>query len=284
MNSKIVDSMHIPFYRFANGVSVPMFGLGLDQVRDLKLAYDSLIYAFSLGYRSVDTASAYYNEEAVGKAIRECGLSREEIYITTKLTADDQGYYATLKGFDESRKRLQLDYIDCFLIHWPGKYLYIDTWKAFEKLYAEGRVKVIGVCNFTQKHLDRLSKNTSVMPMVNQIEIHPYFQQVELDAYCRNRAMLVEAWSPLMCGGIVLNDPVIKEMALEMGKKPAQVILRWHYQKGHRIFPKSVTPKRIAENISIFDFSLDSMQIEKIDALNSHNFRIGPNPDVFFER
>ena len=276
--------MSIPFYKFSNGVTVPMLGIGLDQVRDLKLAYDSLIYAFSLGYRSVDTASAYYNEEAVGKAIRECGLPREDIYVTTKLTADDQGYDATLKGFNESLKRLQLEYVDCFLIHWPGKYLYVDTWRAFEKLYVEGRVRVIGVCNFTKKHLDRISKDASIMPMLDQIEIHPYFQQVELDAYCRNRSMLVEAWSPLMCGGIVLNDSVIKEIAMEINKTPAQVILRWHHQKGHRVFPKSVTLNRIAENINIFDFALNDVQMGKINDLNSHSFRIGPNPDIFFER
>jgi len=277
-------NMDIPVYQFANGVNVPMFGIGLDQVRDLQLAYDSLMYAFSLGYRSIDTASAYYNEEAVGKAIRESGLARQEIYVTTKFTADDQGYDATLKGFEESLKKLQLDYIDCFLIHWPGKYMYVDTWRAFEKLYAEGRVKVIGVCNFTQKHLDRLFREGSIMPMVDQIEIHPYFQQTELDAYCRNRSMLVEAWSPLMCGGIVLGDPVISEIAVETNRTPAQVILRWHHQKGRRVFPKSVTPKRIAENVCIFDFSLDDTQMKRIDGLNSHNFRIGPNPDIFFER
>jgi len=276
--------MDIPFYQFKNGIKVPMFGIGLDQVRDLDLAYKSLIYAFSIGYRSIDTASAYYNEEAVGKAIKESGIPREEIYVTTKLTADDQGYEPTLKGFTESLKRLSLDYIDCFLIHWPGKYLYMDTWKAFEKLYSDGRVRVIGVCNFTKKHLDRLFREVSVFPMLDQIELHPYFQQMELDTYCQEKEMLVEAWSPLMCGGIVLNDPVIIKLSEEINKTSAQIILRWHYQKGHRVFPKSVTPKRIAENINIFDFSLDNVQMRKINALNSHNFRIGPNPDIFFER
>jgi diketogulonate reductase-like aldo/keto reductase len=276
--------MSIPLYRFANGVEVPLFGLGLDQVKDLALAYDSLMYAFSLGYRGVDTASAYYNEEAVGRAVRECGIPREAIYVTTKLTADDQGYEATLKGFDESLRRMKLDYIDCFLIHWPGKYLYVDTWKAFEKIYDEKRVRVIGVCNFTQKHLDRLWPEAAVPPMVNQIEIHPYFQQKTLGEYCQNRGILVEAWSPLMCGGIVLKDPVIAGIAEETGKTPAQVVLRWHFQKGRRVFPKSVTPERIAENIGIFDFSLDDIQIEKIADLDSHHFRIGPNPDIFFER
>ena len=276
--------MNIPSFQFENGIKVPMFGIGLDQVRDLDLAYNSLIYAFSIGYRSIDTASAYYNEEAVGKAIKESGISREEIYVTTKLTADDQGYEATLKGFSESLKRLNLDYLDCFLIHWPGKYLYIDTWKAFEKLYREGLVKVIGVCNFTIKHLDRLSKEASVLPMLNQIEIHPYFQQTQLAAFCQDKGMLIEAWSPLMCGGIVLNDSVILDISEETKKTPAQVILRWHYQKGYRTFPKSVTPERIKENINIFDFSLNLTQMEKMNALNSHNFRIGPNPEIFFER
>jgi diketogulonate reductase-like aldo/keto reductase len=261
--------MNVPVYRFTNGVEVPLFGIGLDQVRDLQVAYESLIYAFSIGYRSVDTASAYYNEEAVGRAVRECGLPREALYITTKLTSDDQGYEATLRGFDESLKRLGMDYIDCFLIHWPGKYLYVDTWKAFEKLYEEKRVRVIGVCNFTQKHLDKLFRQAAILPMIDQIEIHPYFQQAALDAYCMEKGLLVEAWSPLMCGGIVLNDPVIAGIAAGIHKSPAQVVLRWHYQKGHRVFPKSVMPQRIAENISIFDFSLNDAQI----ALSAKNYR-----------
>jgi diketogulonate reductase-like aldo/keto reductase len=276
--------MSIPLYHFDNGVEVPLFGLGLDQVRDLNVAYESLMYAFSIGYRSVDTASAYYNEEAVGKAVRECGLSRSGLYVTTKLTADDQGYEATLKGFDDSLKRMGLDYIDCFLIHWPGKYLYLDTWKAFEKLYEEKLVRVIGVCNFTQRHLEKIFNEAKIKPMVDQIELHPYFQQTELDKYCQSQGLLVEAWSPLMCGGIVLNDPVILGIAEETGRTPAQVVLRWHHQMGHRIFPKSVTPKRIAENIGIFDFSLAKAQLEKIAVLGKKNFRIGPNPNIFFER
>jgi len=276
--------MNIPFYESSNGVKIPMFGIGLDQVRDLNVAYNSLMYAFSLGYRSVDTASAYYNEEAVGKAIRESGIRRDEIYVTTKLTADDQGYEATLKGFNESLKRLNLDYIDCFLIHWPGKYLYVETWKAFEKLYNEKRVRVIGVCNFTQRQLTRLFNEASIKPMVDQIEIHPYFQQTALDTFCREKGLLVEAWSPLMCGGIVLTNQVITDLAEETNKTPAQVILRWHHQKGHRVFPKSVTPERIKENLGIFDFSLNKVQMEKINDLDRYNFRIGPNPDIFFER
>jgi len=276
--------MNIPFYQCSNGVKIPMFGMGLDQVRDFDVAYNSLMYAFSIGYRSIDTASAYYNEEAVGKAIRESGIARNEIYVTTKLTADDQGYESTLKGFDESLKRLNLDYIDCFLIHWPGKYLYVETWKAFEKLYKEKCVRVIGVCNFTQKHLTRLFREASIMPMIDQLEIHPYFQQAALDAFCREKNMLVEAWSPLMCGGIVLENQVITGIARETERTPAQVILRWHHQKGHRVFPKSVTPNRIKENVGIFEFSLNNSQMDKIDSLARYNFRIGPNPDIFFER
>ncbi|MEG1061543.1 MAG: aldo/keto reductase, partial [Oscillospiraceae bacterium] len=257
--------------------------IGLDQVRDLELAYQSLLHAFSVGYRSVDTASSYANEEAVGRAVRDCGLRREELYITTKLTAADQGYEPTLHAFDQSLARLGLDYIDCFMVHWPGKYLYVETWRAFLRLYEEKRVRVIGVCNFNPHHLEKLKAETGVLPMVDQFESHPYFPQNDLTAFCKSRGILTEAWSPLMCGGLVLKDPAVAAVAAACGKSPAQVILRWHHQKGHRVFPKSTTPKRIEENVQIFDFALSEDQMSLIDALAKQQMRIGPNPDIFFE-
>lgn len=275
--------MNTPEFILSNGVEVPAIGLGMDQVRDEKQAYQAVISAISMGYRSIDTASSYKNEEYISHAIRDCGVSRKELYITTKLTASDQGYEASLKAFERSLKALGVDYLDCFLIHWPGKYLFVETWKAFEKLYKEKSVRVIGVCNFNAHHIVTLEQNTSILPMVDQIESHPYYPQDELQQFCGSKGILMEAWSPLMCGGKVLNDSVITDIAIESRKSPAQVILRWHYQKSHRIFPKSVTPARIKENFEIFDFTLSEEQMNRINSLGKHNLRIGPNPDIFFE-
>lgn len=273
----------VPNYTFKNNVSVPMFGIGLDQVTDLEQAYNTVLCAVENGYRSVDTASSYANEEAVGKAIKDCGIDRSQFYITTKLTAADQGYDQTLRAFEQSLKRFQFDYMDCFLIHWPGKYLYVDTWRAFLRLYEEKLVRVIGVCNFNPHHLERVYSETGVYPMVDQFESHPFFPQEELNSYCKERGILTEVWSPLMCGGLVLQNELIKKIALKKNKSTAQIVLRWHHQKGHRVFPKSVTPERIKENICIFDFSLSKEEMDMIDTLSENNMRIGPNPDVFFE-
>ena len=270
-------------YTFANGVEVPMLGIGFDQVRDIALAQRLMEYALETGYRSVDTAHSYGNETGIGNAVRESGIKREEIYITTKLTAKDQGYDSALRAFDRSMNNLQLDYLDCFLIHWPGKYLFTDTWRAFIRLYEEKAVRVIGVCNFNIHHLETVEKETGVLPMVNQFESHPYYPQNELADYCLGRGILTEAWSPMMCGGAIFADPTIGAVAVESGRTPAQVILRWHIQKGHRIFPKSVHTDRIDSNFRIFDFALDDGQMERINALEGKNEKIGPNPDVFFE-
>lgn len=270
-------------YTFANGVEVPMLGIGFDQVRDIALAQRLMEYALETGYRSVDTAHSYGNETGIGNAVRESGIKREEIYITTKLTAKDQGYDSALRAFDRSMNNLQLDYLDCFLIHWPGKYLFTDTWRAFIRLYEEKAVRVIGVCNFNIHHLETVEKETGVLPMVNQFESHPYYPQNELADYCLGRGILIEAWSPMMCGGAIFADPTIGAVAGESGRTPAQVILRWHIQKGHRIFPKSVHADRIDSNFRIFDFALDDGQMERINALEGKNEKIGPNPDVFFE-
>lgn len=273
----------IPEYVLSNGVTVPKLGIGFDQIRDTELAQSLLEYAFETGYRSIDTAHSYGNEEGVGRAVRASGLKREEIYITTKLTAGDQGYDAALRAFDKSMGNLKLDYLDCFLIHWPGKYLFAETWKAFIRLYEQKVVRVIGVCNFNIHHLEKVEKETGVLPMVDQFESHPYYPQEKLSEYCQRRGILPEAWSPMMCGGVIFEDPVVKRIAQETKRTPAQVILRWHIQKGHRVFPKSVHRERIRSNFELFDFALDERQVESIDKLGSRNEKIGPNPDIFFE-
>lgn len=272
-----------PKYVLSNGVKVPKLGIGFDQIRDIGLAQKLLEYAFEIGYRSVDTAHSYGNEEGVGRAIKASGLKREELYVTTKLTAGDQGYDAALRAFDKSMENLKLDYLDCFLIHWPGKYLFTETWKAFIRLYEQKVVRVIGVCNFNIHHLEKVERETGVLPMVDQFESHPYYPQEELSEYCRRRGILPEAWSPMMCGGAIFEDPVIGKIAQETNRTPAQVILRWHIQKGHRVFPKSVHRERICSNFNIFDFVLEEGQMARIDGLGVRNEKIGPNPDIFFE-
>ena len=271
-----------PTTELASGIDIPMLGIGMDQVRDFKQGYDALIYAFSIGYRSVDTAYSYGNEEAVGRAVRDCGIPRSEIFITTKLTMYDQGYDSALRAFDKSLKNLGLEYMDSFLIHWPGKYYFTDTWKAFIRLFEEKMIRAIGVCNFNIHHLEKLREKTGVMPAINQVEWHPYFQQPQIAKYCKQHNILLEAWSPLMCGGEVLEDKHIVAISQEIGKSSAQVILRWHLQQGRRIFPKSVTPSRISENLDIFDFDLTPTQIEVIDSMGVSDLRIGPDPDIFF--
>ncbi len=275
--------MNVPTYKLANNVQIPVLGIGMDQVKDFKQGYEALLHAFSIGYRSVDTAFSYGNEEMVGNAVRDSGLPRNQFFVTTKLTGSDHGYDAALRGFEKSIKRFRLEYLDSFLIHWPGKYLFVDTWKAFERLYREKRVRAIGVCNFNIHHLVTLLKEAEIVPMVNQIEWHPYFSQPDIARYCREHNILVEAWSPLMCGGEVLDDKVIHGIADALHKSPAQIILRWHLQAGRRIFPKSVTSNRIEENMGIFDFQLAPEQAARIDSLGWRRLRIGPNPDVFFE-
>jgi diketogulonate reductase-like aldo/keto reductase len=238
--------------------------------------------ALELGYRSIDTAAGYANEKGVGKAIRESGLKREEIFVTTKLANSKQGYDETLKAFDRSMSDLGLDYLDLYLIHWPlpmfGKAA--DTWKAFEKLYSEKRIRAIGVCNFEPAQLEDLFKTAAVKPAVNQIELHPRLTQKPLLSFCRKNKIAVEAWSPLMSGGDVLKDKNILGLADKYGKTPAQIILRWDIQNGVIVIPKSVHADRIAGNMDIFDFELDDEDMELIDSLDK-GFRTGPNPYTF---
>lgn len=270
------------YYKLANGVEVPAIGFGTWQAPAGKTAVDSVLCALECGYTSIDTATAYNNEESVGEGICKSGISRSELFITTKLWNADQGYDSTLRAFDASMKKLRLDYLDLYLIHWPGRDKYVPSWKAMAKLYSEKRIRAIGVSNFLVHHLNTLIKDADVVPLVNQIELQPYLAQAATEAYCKGKNILVEAWSPLMSGGEALRDPVIAKIAEKNSKTPAQVILRWHYQLGRRILPKSVTPSRIKENIDIFDFALDDEEMKSINRLSAKNQRTGPHPDTFF--
>jgi len=259
-----------------NGVKMPRLGLGVWKVTDPGDVERAIHAAVQTGYRSIDTASFYKNEAEVGQAIRSCGVPREELFITTKIWNEDQGYDKTLAAFEESRKRLGLDVVDLLLIHWPGKDKYIDTWRAFEKLYREGFVRAIGVSNFQIHHLDKLIEASEIVPAVNQVEFHPLLTQKELLAYTKEKGIQLEAWSPLMQGN--LDQPALKEIAAKYGKTPAQVVLRWDLQHGVVTIPKSITPSRIAENADIFDFELTAEDMDRIDSLN-RNHRFGPDPD-----
>ncbi|MFS0674783.1 aldo/keto reductase [Ornithinibacillus sp. 179-J 7C1 HS] len=264
-----------------NGLQMPKLGFGVWKVSDDE-AEKAVKEAIKVGYRSIDTAMIYKNEEGVGRAIANSGVPREELFITTKVWNSDQGYENTLKAFDASLERLGLDYVDLYLIHWPlpNDDLYVETYKALEKLYKDGKVKAIGVCNFNIDHLQRLLDECEVVPVLNQVECHPYLQQPELKAFCKENGIFVEAWSPLMNGKEVLENEVIKEIADAHGKTPAQVILRWHLQYDNIVIPKSVTPSRIAENFNLFDFELSDEDMKKIEGLNK-NYRSGADPAEF---
>ncbi|MFS0782619.1 aldo/keto reductase [Bacillus sp. 1P06AnD] len=262
-----------------NGVKMPRLGLGVYKMEDNEQAVESIKHAVKTGYRSIDTAAIYKNEKAVGAGIKECGLPREELFITTKVWNSDQGYQSTLDAFETSLDKLGLDYVDLYLIHWPVAESYKETWKAMEKLYEEGKVKAIGVCNFHQHHLEDLLKDARIKPMVNQIELHPNLNQEALRAYCQTQQIAVEAWSPLARGRL-LNDPQLKQIAEKHGKTVAQVILRWDLQHDIITIPKSVKPHRIEENADLFDFALSDEEMATIDRMNT-NERAGQDPDNF---
>jgi diketogulonate reductase-like aldo/keto reductase len=265
-----------------NGLTMPKLGFGVWQVSDDE-AENAVKEAIKVGYRSIDTAMIYQNEAGVGRAIAAADVPREELFITTKVWNSDQGFDSTLKAFEESLERLGLDYVDLYLIHWPmpNENLYVDTYKALEKLYQDGKVKAIGVCNFHIEHLQRLLDECEVVPVLNQVECHPYLQQSELKAFCKEHNIYLEAWSPLMNGKDVLSNEVIQGIAEAHGKTPAQVILRWHLQYDNIVIPKSVTPSRIEENFNVFDFELTSDEMKKIEGLNQ-NHRNGPDPNDFY--
>ena len=261
-----------------NGVKMPQLGFGVWQVEDTQ-ATAAVAKALEVGYRSIDTAMIYRNEHGVGKAIRESTIPREDLFITTKVWNNDQGMENTLCAYEKSLERLGLDYVDLYLIHWPTpKYdRYVDTYKALEKLYHEGRVRAIGICNFDINHLERILTECDIKPVLNQIECHPYFAQKEMKNFCAKHEIFVEAWSPLEQGGTILQEPVILKIAEAHGKSSAQTILRWHLQNNTIVIPKSVTPSRIEENINVFDFVLTQDEMEEIDQLD-RNLRRGKVP------
>jgi 2,5-diketo-D-gluconate reductase A len=271
----------VPTLRFNNGREVPQIGFGVFQVPPDEVI-EPVRTAIEAGYRLIDTAAMYGNEEGVGKAIADSGVPRDELFITTKLNNTDHGYDAALAAFDTSMAKLGLDVLDLYLIHWPlpKRDDYVETWKAFEKLYADGRVRSIGVSNFHSNHLNRLFAETDVKPVMNQIELHPGLPQTELRRFHADNEMLTEAWSPIGQGQGLLDDPTIGSIADRVGKSPAQVVLRWHIQHGIVVIPKSVTPSRISENLDVFDFELADEDMAALSDLSGPG-RVGPDPDTF---
>jgi diketogulonate reductase-like aldo/keto reductase len=260
-----------------NGVTMPRVGFGVFQTEEGLEVENAVRWALETGYRHIDTASFYENESGVGKAIAESGVPREELFVTTKVWNTEQGYNETLKAFDRSRSKLRLDVVDLYLVHWPLKNSFKDTWKALEKLYADGKVRAIGVSNFLPHHLEDLMADFDVVPAVDQVEWHPFLFQKELYDFCKAKGIQQEAWSPLTRARF-LDNPVITDIAGAHGKSPAQVLLRWDLQHEVVTIPKSVHKERIIENSQIFDFKLSSEEMARLDALDS-NTRIGPHPD-----
>ncbi|MFC4598343.1 aldo/keto reductase [Cohnella hongkongensis] len=262
-----------------NGVRMPWFGLGVFQANEGEEVKKAVLTAIKAGYRSIDTAAAYDNEQGVGEAVRLSGVAREELFITTKLANPDQGYDSAMRAFEASCRKLRMDYIDLYLIHWPVAGKYRESWRAMEKLYEEGRIRAIGVSNFQIHHLRHLMEGSAVVPAVNQVELHPRLSQRELRQFCSEHGIRVEAWSPLMKGQL-LDDQTLLRLAAKYGKTPSQIILRWDVQSGIVTIPKSVKEARIRENADIFDFELTDEDMTAIDNLNQ-NYRIGPDPDNF---
>ncbi|MEK5393109.1 aldo/keto reductase [Margalitia sp. FSL K6-0131] len=266
-----------------NGVKMPWFGLGVFKVEEGQELVQAVKNAIKHGYRSVDTAAIYGNETGVGKGIlegiKEAGISRDDLFITSKVWNDDLGYDSTLKAFETSLDKLGLEYLDLYLIHWPVEGKYKEAWRALETLYKAGKVKAIGVSNFQIHHLENLLKDAEIKPMVNQVELHPRLTQKELLSYCLENDIQLEAWSPLMQGQL-LDLPELKVIAEKYNKSIAQIILRWDLQNGIVVIPKSTKEHRIIENANVFDFTLSNEDMKAIDALNQ-NHRVGPDPDNF---
>ncbi|MFI1744050.1 aldo/keto reductase [Thalassobellus sediminis] len=262
-----------------NGLKMPWLGFGVFQIEDGANVEYAVRHALDIGYRSIDTASVYGNEIGVGKAIRDSGIKREEIFLTTKVWNDDQRKKRTLEAFQESLDRLDTDYVDLYLVHWPVKDFYIETWKVMEQIYNSGRAKSIGVSNFLINHLKDILGNCKIVPSVNQVEFHPFLFQPELLNFCKDHKIQMEAWSPLMQGHIV-SVPTVQEIAKKHKKTPAQVTLRWNLQHEVITIPKSVNPNRIAENSQIFDFELSQSDMDKLDSLNQSK-HFGPDPANF---
>ncbi|AIM24947.1 aldo/keto reductase [Melissococcus plutonius] len=267
------------FKQLANGVSMPRLGLGVWRVNDGKEATMAVKWALTDGYRLIDTAAIYGNEQGVGQGIKQSGMQREEIFVTTKLWNEDQGYESTFKAFEQSLEKLGLDYIDLYLIHWPVTGKYKDSWRAMEEIYRSGKAKAIGVSNFQQKHLENLMTEATITPMVDQIELHPTLTQKALTNYLADNKIAVEAWSPLGQGSALKNDHIIK-IGEKYHKSAAQVIIRWHLQNDHIVIPKSVHEERIKENFDVFNFGLTEEEMQQISQLNT-NTRLGTNPDTY---
>ncbi|MEU3459467.1 aldo/keto reductase [Streptomyces sp. NPDC006733] len=270
----------VPSITLNNAVQIPQLGFGTFQIppEDTR---ETTLAALNTGYRHIDTAQMYGNEKGVGQAVRDSGLDRADVFVTSKLNNDAHGHDNALRAFDRSLEALGLDYLDLFLIHWPlpAKGDFVDTWKGMEEIYRSGRAKAIGVSNFQPRHLRRLMEDSDVVPAVNQIEVHPYLSQDDVRAFGAEHQIATEAWSPI-AQGKVLDDPTINRIAQRVGKTPAQVTLRWHLQRGDIVFPKSVTQKRIEENFDLFDFELTTADLGEISALDRDE-RTGPDPDTF---
>lgn len=279
-NSPVPHNSPVPNLTLNNGVAIPQVGLGVFEAAEGAEVESAVLAALEEGYRLLDTAAIYRNEAGVGKAIKASGLPREEIFITTKLWNAHHAYEEALRAFDESLEKLDCGTIDLYLIHWPlpmeGQFT--QAWKALEKLYHDGRVRAIGVSNFKPHHLDELLKEAEVVPAVNQIELHPLLQQKATRAYCAERGIEIESYSPLMRAGEALEHPVIGQLAQQHGKTPAQVILRWHVQSGFIVIPKSVHAERIRENFVLFDFELSENEMAMIEGMDAGR-RIGADPD-----
>jgi diketogulonate reductase-like aldo/keto reductase len=281
MSTPAMNQPTVPNITLNNGVDIPQVGLGVWQAAEGTEVEAAVRAALDTGYRLIDTAAIYGNEVGVGKAIKESGLPREEVFITTKLWNANHAYEDALRAFDESLEKLDCGYIDLYLIHWPlpmeGRFT--EAWRALEKLYNDKRVLAIGVSNFKPHHLDELLKEATVIPAINQIELHPMFQQKETRAYCAERGIAIESYSPLMRAGEALEHPTIVNVAQRHGKTPAQVVLRWHVQSGLVVIPKSVNPERIRENFALFDFELSADEMQQIEGMDQGR-RIAADPDT----
>ncbi|PFG13304.1 aldo/keto reductase [Bacillus sp. es.036] len=262
-----------------NDVEMPTLGLGVWKMENNDEVKTAVNAAIDAGYKAIDTAAAYKNEEGVGAAIKESSTPREELFITSKVWNDDQGYDSTLQAFEDTVSKLGIDTLDLYLIHWPVEGKYKETWKAMEKLYKDGRIRAIGVSNFHPNHLEDLMKDAEIKPMVNQVEFHPLLNQKELREYCKQHSIQLEAWSPLAQGKL-LDHEVVKEIAEQHGKSTAQVIIRWDLEHEVVTIPKSSNPERIKQNFDVFDFELTQDNIRALDELNQ-NERMGPDPDNF---
>jgi 2,5-diketo-D-gluconate reductase A len=270
----------IPQVTLHDGVQIPQLGFGVWQVPPEQTA-EVVLQALQAGYRHIDTAAGYGNEAGVGDALRASGIDRQDVFITTKLANGEHGRDKTLAAFDASMAKLGLDHLDLYLIHWPQQADdYVETWRAFEEIQASGRVRTIGVSNFQKTHLRKLLDETGTVPTVNQVEVHPYLVQEDLRAFHAEHGIATEAWSPLAQRLDLVADPVVTGIAGELGRTPAQVVIRWHLQQGNVVIPKSVTPERIVSNLDVLGFELSPEQVDALSGLNRDE-RTGPDPDVF---